>query len=545
MRRFLPSSLLACAMLLLFTSSAAAQTLRSEDTFFLKPRVGLSEYSGDRDPGLTDLHEFDADGFPWSGAVEFGYKFTPGFSFSLAYQVANYPTIMPENWYTRRHTGQALLRAIAGARSWAVAPYLELGFQGTRGYSEFDAQGEEVSEPWAFGPVTGVGLDFVLNDRTSLTLGWQTNWSVSDHSADGAAGPGAETDPDHNWDPEGYATQEIANDIEGGDDPTSNEDEEDFWSDFDALSTLQLGLHVNFKRAFTPVEVMSLDCPSTLEVGESATFTATVNDNEATPPIEYNWEFDDGSTGSGLLATHSFSEAGTYTVTFTATNDGNTASETCVVEVQEPPQPSQIISMDASPRSFEVCEPTTVEFDAEVEGDEPVEYEWDFGDGEEGSGESPSHTYTEPGTYTVTLTVSNNAGSDTQSITIRARECEADICDEVTELNPVFFERNSSELSNEAMDALDENIEILEQCPDICVRIEGFASADEQNPEDLSQARAEAVADYYEDNGIDDDRLNPVGMGVAGGTTTKKSGNDQYRRADSIPVNCDDLGDDM
>ena len=537
MRRYLPSSLLVCAMLLFFASSAAAQHLRPEGTFFIKPRAGLSEYSGDRDPGLTDFHEFDVDGkFPWSGAVELGYQFTPAFSVSGAYQIADYPTIMPEDWYTRRHTGQLLLRFMAGASSSPVAPYVELGGHLTRGYTQF-RNGEEVDDyHTGVGPVVGLGLDFALNDRTSITLGWQTNFDVTDFNSDGAEGPADPGEAEHQWYPEGYASPQIAEDIAG-----EQDEPEDFFSEFDALSTLQLGLKLNFESAFTPVEVMSVDCPASLEVGESATFTATVNDDVATPPIQYDWDFGDGTSGSGLLATHSFSEAGTFTVTFSATNDGQTATETCVVEVQEPPVPAEIASIDASPQSFEVCEPTTVEFSSSVEGDEPITYRWDFGDGTTGQGANPSHVYEEPGTYTVTLRASNDAGSSTQSITIQANECIPEICEEVTELNPVFFERNSSTLSEEAQSALEENLEILEQCPDICTRIEGFASAAEQDPDDLSQARADAVAQFYEDNGIESDRLNPVGMGAAGGSTSKKSGNSEFRRADSIPVNCDDL----
>jgi PKD repeat protein len=49
----------------------------------------------------------------------------------------------------------------------------------------------------------------------------------------------------------------------------------------------------------------------------------------------------------------------------------------------------------------------------ETTGTEPIEYEWDFGDGTGTSTEvNPSYTYQAVGTYVVTLTATNELGSD-------------------------------------------------------------------------------------------------------------------------------------
>jgi PKD repeat protein len=47
----------------------------------------------------------------------------------------------------------------------------------------------------------------------------------------------------------------------------------------------------------------------------------------------------------------------------------------------------------------------------------PTSWNWEFGDGGTATEENPTHTYTASGIYTVTLTVSNDAGTDTETIT--------------------------------------------------------------------------------------------------------------------------------
>jgi outer membrane protein OmpA-like peptidoglycan-associated protein len=350
-----------------------------------------------------------------------------------------------------------------------------------------------------------------LSPRSSLVLEWLANMTFPDDAIDGV--------------------DETV--VPGRDDPVD-------FGPFDLISSVTLGFKYNFKSALTPVNIVEIDCPSTLEVNETGTFTATIN-MDASTPLDNRWAFGDGATGTGLTTSHSYDQPGTYTVTFTSSNRGSSDTETCTVEVVPAPEPAAIVSLTANPQSFELCEPVTVNFSANVSGDTPVTYSWNFGDGSTGTGATPSHTYTEPGTYTVTLTATNAAGSDTRTITVEALDCES-ICDDITDLNSVYFGQNSSTLTEEARAALQENIEILRECPDICVRIEGFAGPGERNPQQLSEDRARAVEQFYIDNGIAASRLMAVGMGRVAGTS-KKEGAAQYRRVDSIPVPCDELGE--
>jgi outer membrane protein OmpA-like peptidoglycan-associated protein len=105
----------------------------------------------------------------------------------------------------------------------------------------------------------------------------------------------------------------------------------------------------------------------------------------------------------------------------------------------------------------------------------------------------------------------------------------------VSEMNSAFFGRNSSTLTDEAQKSLQENVDILSQCPNLTVGVEGFAAPGERNAQSLSEDRAQAVADFYSNNGVDNGRISTSGEGRVEGVTTKKGGTREYRRADSIP----------
>jgi PKD repeat protein len=73
------------------------------------------------------------------------------------------------------------------------------------------------------------------------------------------------------------------------------------------------------------------DSPTTL--GDTTTLTATI---AAGSNVTYAWDFDDGSTGSGEVVTHVFAQAGTYTVSVTASNSAGSLTTTTVVTVIAP-----------------------------------------------------------------------------------------------------------------------------------------------------------------------------------------------------------------
>jgi outer membrane protein OmpA-like peptidoglycan-associated protein len=495
--------------LFLVAPSATAQNYRAEESLYLKGRVGLNTYGGDRDDNPdNELSEY-IDNIGFSLGAEIGYHLNKRFSVGLMHLSGDYPKVSDprpdvppplfreinvetsSDW--RHHLN--LLGRLNILPQKRANPYVHLGL--TFGLGKLNDSYET-----GFGPMGGIGLDVAVNDRVGLFLEVSSMYILDDEALDLA-------------DPTAYSDSESVEDSDV--------------SDFDAFNFYGIGVRYNFERAFTPVDVLSIDCPPTLIVDESGTFTATVNE-DATPPVSYTWGFGDGTEASGLIATHAFDEAGSYTVTFTADNGGSTASQTCSVRVIAP---ARITTVTADPVATDTCEPMTpVQFSANVRGTAPIDYSWDFGDGSTGTGATPSHTYSQPGTYTVTLTARNEAGGDERSITVTVEPCPAD-CD-IEDMNSVFFDRNSSVLTEQARQALQDNLEIFQDCPTLCAMIEGFASMGERNPQRLAEDRARAVQQFYIDGGLDADRFATSGSVLQ---QTKKDAS-QLRRADTLPTDC-------
>lgn len=166
----------------------------------------------------------------------------------------------------------------------------------------------------------------------------------------------------------------------------------------------------------TAVRVVDTAVPQALTVNDAGDFSAKINE-DATPPVKSVWEFGDGTTAEGLAVTHAYTKAGSYAVTFTAANSAGKDSRSAQLRVQDSAEPPQIGEIQATPPTLTIQSATR--FTAEVKGNAPLAYQWDFGDNTSSSTQvNPSHTYARPGTYTVTLKVSNAAGSDGRSLQV-------------------------------------------------------------------------------------------------------------------------------
>lgn len=466
-----------------------AQAARPTQTFYLRPQVGIASYVGDNNKSFFSFGE----SFPYSLGLELGYQFNDPFSLGVAYQLGNYPSVDAVDEVGLRHSAELIARYTFGGES-GVAPYLQVGGHVT--FGEVTTFGtNETEQNTSYGPLAGLGIDIPLSNSTSLYFEGNTLLTFPDDGVDGREG--------------------------------------DRWGSFDLLSTIKTGLKFNFKSALRPPQILSLDGPSELETGQTGTFQANLAE-ETRGPAEYRWDWGDGTTSTGLTVSHTYTSAGNYTVQFTATNRAGSDTETMNVTVVEPPEPPQIVSVTANPNNPDTD--TQVMFSANVNGDPPFLYNWDFGDGTTGTGATPSHRYQEEGTYTVSLTVTNDVGSDSQTLSLSVEAAVPAFCSDITELNSVYFGRNSSILTPEGRQSLDENVEILQECLNINARIEGWAAPGERNPDELSTDRARAVQQYYETEGIDSARLDTEGMGRPTGITSKKDGTSGYQRVDTIPI---------
>lgn len=133
--------------------------------------------------------------------------------------------------------------------------------------------------------------------------------------------------------------------------------------------------------------------------------------------VSYAWDFGDGSTATGMTATHTYAEIGYYTITLTVTdNDGFTGSAS--KHAGWPPVPPPVAMFTVSVNGMDVVVDGSGSFDADGM---IVSYAWDFGDGAADVGVTASHTYATEGEYTITLAVTDDdggIGSASEQVTI-------------------------------------------------------------------------------------------------------------------------------
>lgn len=138
--------------------------------------------------------------------------------------------------------------------------------------------------------------------------------------------------------------------------------------------------------------------------------TAIFTDTSQGSPTIWDWDFGDQSSPSAAQnPSHTYAQAGTYTVTLTvALATGQTASTSKFVTVSPPgtaPGAAFTVTLDGFSAVF-----------TDTSTGSDLSWSWDFGDGSAPStDQNPSHTYGSAGTYRVTLTVTNALGSDSTS----------------------------------------------------------------------------------------------------------------------------------
>jgi len=149
-------------------------------------------------------------------------------------------------------------------------------------------------------------------------------------------------------------------------------------------------------------------------------FTGMANDPDGIITF-YHWDFGDGSVADLQNPSHTFIHEGTYTITFTVTdNNASTGSSTMQISVLLPTNypPHASISVD---RTYGLA-PLTVSFNGSgTDADGYITtYSWDFDDGSNSSQQNTKHTFTQNGIYNVTLRVTDNQQAmDISFVTIK------------------------------------------------------------------------------------------------------------------------------
>ncbi len=135
-------------------------------------------------------------------------------------------------------------------------------------------------------------------------------------------------------------------------------------------------------------------------VGDSVNFV-----NSSTGAVSSFWTFGDGGTSTATSPWHTYTTAGTYTVTL-AVVDVHGCKDTAVFVNYI--LSTQVIASFTMSDSFAICPPLIVNFTNTSTG--ASSYSWDLGDGTTTAAVSPSDMYITTGYYTVTLVAKNIYG---------------------------------------------------------------------------------------------------------------------------------------
>ncbi len=172
-------------------------------------------------------------------------------------------------------------------------------------------------------------------------------------------------------------------------------------------------------EAAPDIPVAMVDPVYWADKGVVITFDGSASYDVDGDALTYQWNFGDGTTASGVVATHSYAALGLYTGTLVV-NDGQFNSEiiTFTVEISKSPNNAPLANA-GGPYSGDISVTVDGSASSDTDGD-VLSYSWDFGDGSMGSGANVNHIYELPGTYTITLTVSDGIASSqaTSSATI-------------------------------------------------------------------------------------------------------------------------------
>ncbi|MFH2055405.1 MAG: PKD domain-containing protein, partial [bacterium] len=155
----------------------------------------------------------------------------------------------------------------------------------------------------------------------------------------------------------------------------------------------------------------------------------------------YSWSFGDGQVSSAAAPSHTYTNAGQYSVSLVITTaDGqHSVTHNNLVSVCEPP----VASFSASVMSGTA--PLLVSF-TDLSSGAPTSWSWDFGDGGASNVQNPSHSFVNPGDYVVTMTVAADCCEDPATTQLPIRVDPVDDSEIHAVADTLFFGEEYGEL---------------------------------------------------------------------------------------------------
>ncbi|HWQ49495.1 MAG TPA: PKD domain-containing protein [Methanosarcina sp.] len=145
--------------------------------------------------------------------------------------------------------------------------------------------------------------------------------------------------------------------------------------------------------------------------------SVTFTDSSTGSPTAWNWTFGDGTSSTVRNPVHTYSTAGSYSVTLKISNSAgsNTTTKSSYIKVTANNTTNTtipVVSFWGSQTSGKA--PLTVTF-TDASTNNPTAWNWSFGDGNYSTVQKPRHMYSAAGNYSVTLKASNAAGTGTKT----------------------------------------------------------------------------------------------------------------------------------
>lgn len=136
------------------------------------------------------------------------------------------------------------------------------------------------------------------------------------------------------------------------------------------------------------------------------------HDQSTGNPTSFSWNFGDNSSSSLQNPSHTYAQAGTYTVTLIISGTGCQSTTSNIITVGGSTGCQAIFTFNP-----DVANPAMINFFDQSTGN-PTTFSWSFGDNSSSSLQNPSHIYAQSGTYTVTLSISGPGCQSTTSNTV-------------------------------------------------------------------------------------------------------------------------------